>query len=121
MTQITMTEAEWEDKFTLVPNHIQGYDAQLFETYGAELEFVRSQPDQNIWTQVDGDGGGLYIISGMHFVNRIGYYITKEAFNPEDSIEVCIQEGCDGDTHNWDEDGYCFGCGTEKSEPENEE
>ena len=48
-----------------------------FETYGAELEFVRAQDPRNIWTLVDGDDGNLYIVSGYHLVNRINYFVTE--------------------------------------------
>jgi hypothetical protein len=93
MAQIQMTEDEWDEKFTLIENHIQGYGTQLFETYGEELAFVISQPADRIWTMVDTEGNGTSIISGMWLVNRIGYFISEESFSMDDDIEICIQEG----------------------------
>lgn len=52
----------------------------MYETYGEELEYVKSQPKDKIWTIID-DEDNLYIISGFHLVNRLGYVITKNSFN----------------------------------------
>ena len=67
-----------------------------FETYGEELEFVRSQPENTIWTEMDGDEG-VSIVSGYHLVNRIQYYITEVPYDPEHSYEipVSIDKQCD--------------------------
>ncbi len=48
----------------------------LFETYGDELEFIKRQDPRKVWTLVDGDDGELYIVSGLHLVNRIGYLLS---------------------------------------------
>ena len=55
----------------------------MFETYGEELEFVMKQNPNNIWTIIDGDDD-LYIVTGYHIVNRLGYLITEEPFISED-------------------------------------
>lgn len=51
----------------------------MYETYGEELEYVKSQPKDKIWTIID-DEDNLYIISGFHLVNRIGYVISQNSF-----------------------------------------
>ena len=48
----------------------------LFETYGEEQAFVYACDFHNVWTLVDGDNGGTYIINSRAFVNRIGYFIS---------------------------------------------
>jgi hypothetical protein len=67
-----------------------------FETYGEELEFVRSQPENTIWTEMDGDQG-VSIVSGYHLINRIQYYITEVPYDPEYMYEipVSIDKECD--------------------------
>lgn len=30
-----------------------------------------------IWTVVDGDDGDLYLLHGFHYVNRVGYIVSK--------------------------------------------
>jgi hypothetical protein len=94
-TFIELTEAEFDDRYSLVPNHINpsaGWaigesGGCLFETYGEEFEFVRRQDPLKVWTLVDGDDGDMYVISGLHFVNRVGYLLSTIPV-PED---VCIQ------------------------------
>jgi hypothetical protein len=74
-----------------ISNHIDtnsSFNNTMFETYGEELEFVKSQYPENIWTYGDGDDGELYIWSGWSVVNRIGYFITEVPFPPNTDIQV---------------------------------
>ncbi len=49
------------------------------ETFGDDLELVKSLPASQLWTVVDGDGGDQWILTGLHNVNRICYLITEVA------------------------------------------
>ncbi len=87
----------WETLFQPEPNHLDPNAAGgrcLFETYGNELAFVAgvaaSEPDR-VWTLVDYDGT-LYVTSGMHYVNRLGYFVTKVPLNPNDKKHARYQE-----------------------------
>jgi len=88
-----LTEEQFDGYFTLVDNHIDtnaSFDGKMFETYGSELELVREMAKQNrVITIIESDEGSdvdeegftspnMYYVSGMHFVNRIGYLITEE-------------------------------------------
>jgi hypothetical protein len=92
-----LSEGQFDDRFPLLTNHLNpnaswafnDSNGCLFETYGPELEFVRSQDDRTVWTLVDGDDGDLYVVSGYHFVNRIGYLIST----------VPVPEGTDYEVH----------------------
>ena len=94
-TFIELSEDEFDRRFPLLSNHLNtsaswafGDDGGcLFETYGEELAFVKQQDSGCIWTLVDGD---LYVISGFHFVNRIGYLISREALPDNVTIQVHI-------------------------------
>jgi len=76
----------WCNTYKPIVNHLDpdasfddGNGGIMFETYGAEEVYVRRTArvdPQRVWTYVDGDGG-TFIVSGMHFVNRIGYFITE--------------------------------------------
>ncbi len=86
MTQFTeLTEDEFDSEYPLIVNHLNpsagwAFDDQggcLFETFGPEYEFVRQQDPQQVWTLVDADDGQMAVISGLHFVNRIGYLISE--------------------------------------------
>ena len=101
MTQ--MTEDEFDKQYPLITNHINPNASWafgdgpgcLFETYGEELDFVRNQDPQTIWTFVDGDDGDQYVMSGYHLVNRIGYLISTIPFPEDADIEVLILHDSD--------------------------
>lgn len=95
----TMTEDEWFDYFMPIPNTVPGGTngecgltvdniGYMFETYGPDLEFVREQPDEFIWTLLEVEGEGI-LAQGYHIVDRQGYFITEV---PADTtIEYSIQ------------------------------
>ena len=90
MTTTQLTIDQWEEKYSPVTNHLvfdASWNGTMFETYGNEIEFVRGITDNYVWTWVDGDDG-TYIVSGMAFVNRIGYFVTV---HPWDSEQLQIQ------------------------------
>jgi hypothetical protein len=95
---IELTEDEFDARYTLRTNHLNpnaswtyGKDGGcLFETYGEELDFVRQQDPGTIWTLVDGDDGDQYLVSGFHFVNRIGYLLSTVPIPDGTDIEVHI-------------------------------
>jgi hypothetical protein len=90
---IEMTEDEFDAAYPLRRNHLNPHASWgfsddggcLFETYGEELAFVRQQDPRTVWTFVDGDDGDQYVVSGFHFVNRIGYLLST----------VLVPEGVD--------------------------
>jgi hypothetical protein len=63
-------------------------------TYKPTTEFqyedlfdIDGNVDQHyIWTVVDGDGIYMNIVSGIHFVNRLGYFVTEVPW--EDDVFV---------------------------------
>lgn len=85
-----MTHEEWENEYVPVKNHLDdnaSFDGCMFETYGGEFAHVlRNADDKKVWTYVEGDEG-LYLIPGLHFVNRLGYLITDKPYADE-TIEV---------------------------------
>ena len=99
MAVLQLTEEQFETQYRPIPNHIDpnagwnfGTDQGcLFETFGAEFEFVRQYDPQKIWTLIDADEGrDMYIVSGRHHVNRVGYILTENPVAIEDFIEVRI-------------------------------
>lgn len=61
----------------------------LFETYGPELAYVQTQPYARVWTLLDSDSSDeLYLQNGIHFTNRLGYYVTKIPHDPKKIIQV---------------------------------
>ena len=95
---VELTEDEFDERYQLIPNHLNQNaswafgDGQgcLFETYGEEFEFVRQQDPAKVWTITDGDDGDLHIVNGLHYVNRIGYLISRDAVPDGMAVEVHI-------------------------------
>ena len=92
---IELTEEEFDARFPLLPNHLNpnaswAYGENpgcLFETYGEELDFVRRQDPQSIWTLVDGEDHPV-VLGGFHLVNRIGYLVSATPVPPGSTIFV---------------------------------
>jgi hypothetical protein len=81
----------WEANYKPIKNHITGENDDKFETYGEELDYVRSVADtepRRVWTLVDGDDGNLYIVDGYHLVNRVNYFITEKPLEGDGYMEV---------------------------------
>jgi hypothetical protein len=83
-----MNTCDWEDTFKPIKNHIDSdspYEGTMFETYGEELNFVRTKAKHNpfcVWTLMDSDeDDDTIIVEGFHFVNRLGYFITEIPFD----------------------------------------
>lgn len=108
---IELTFDEWLEQYKPITNHIDPNasfqddegNGIMFETYGDEVEFVKSQSPDKIWMYGDGDDGGSYIWSGWGFVNRLGYFITEVPCPPNTTIQVKVSS-------YW---YYCEGCGAE--------
>jgi hypothetical protein len=99
---IQLTEDEWFKQFKPIPNHLDenasfndGEQGYMFETYGDEVEFVKSQDSNRIWTYSDGDDGGTYISDGYHVVNRIGYFVTTVPYDDSQYYQIQLIEGRD--------------------------
>lgn len=108
---IEMSFDEWEKTYKPIYNHLDEHASFqdetnrgiMFETYGDEVAFVKSQDPDKIWMYGDGDDGGSYIWSGWGFVNRLGYFITEVPCPPDTTIQIQVSE----------QDYYCEGCGEE--------
>jgi len=84
--------------FRPIVNHIDaeagfdfGYGCCLFETYGAQFEFIRAQNPFCVWTLIETDGV-LYADSGLHYVNRLGYFVSTTPLRPDECLSFCLQD-----------------------------
>ncbi len=76
---ISLSDETFWERFKPLKNHLvpsAPFDDCMFETYGPELAFVQSQSEALVWTVLDCDGE-IFIGSGWHFVNRLGYIIAS--------------------------------------------
>jgi len=98
-TFIELTEDEFDEQFPLVTNHINptaGWahgesTGCLFETHGEEFAYVKRLDPRRVWTLVDGDEGDMYLISGLHFVNRFGYLVSRDPIPENATIQVRLE------------------------------
>ena len=84
LTQVEISYEEWDALFMPIKNELvddASWNGLLFETYGDEEKAVKAAEDNCIWTLVDDDDGNSVIVSGWHWVNRLGYFMTKNPFN----------------------------------------
>lgn len=62
-------------------------DGRMFETFGEEHKTVQASASNRIWTLIETDGE-MYIVSGWHFVNRLGYFVTEKPWSQEIHVEL---------------------------------
>lgn len=83
-----MSFEHWWEQFKPTGNPVEGSgngpkmgDAgRMFETYGADLKTVQAEAIKSVdrvWTYVDDGSRYGSITPGLHFVNRLGYFITE--------------------------------------------
>ena len=104
----------WFELFKPQQNHLvpnASWGGVMYETYGAEQDYILAQPTQNVWTWVDCDGGTA-LVSGFAYVNRLGYFVCEVGM--ADLIEISISRDCD-DCDEAD-DGLCEACAEEAGE-----
>ena len=107
-----MTYDYWDKTFKPIKNKITNGKDIHFETYGEEVEFVKTQDPKHIWTEVDGDSG-TYIMAGWHWVNRIHYYITENPWDDEyTEVPSWVYRNCDcaEESEDGDYDPDCNEC-----------
>ena len=75
------------DKFLEKYKPIERSDSNyLWETYDEDWDHVKEKNAEGnfVWTVIDGEGSELWIIPGVHLVNRLNYIIC----------EIPFEEGC---------------------------
>jgi hypothetical protein len=85
------TYDEWARYYRPHRNHLTehaSFDGVMFETYGAELEYVRGFDYNRVWTYIS-DVDGDRIEHGMRAVDRLGYFITDEPWVDGEEWEWC--------------------------------
>ena len=91
----TLTEAEFDAKFTVV----QGPDGD-----DVRPDYNGIEPDsKHLWTITEG-GNSLYALTGAHFVNRIGYIVTEEAW--DEDTEAVWYEGAESEDDEEDDEEW---------------
>ena len=113
--QVSMTWSEFSDFFKPIRNIFSNDpDQQMYETYGAELDFIMHAKPNNVWTYLQTDEGSV-TVEGVHYVNRLGYFITEVPWIDSTSYEIDLQidtcDNCEGAFGDFQHDnGLCDEC-----------
>ena len=94
MFEIKMTEDEFDERYPLVVNHIDNEAARdgcLFDTDGPEYAFVCDQDPRKVWTLVDVGEDGTALLSEFHYVNRLGYLVSRVPVPNGAIVEVRVE------------------------------
>jgi hypothetical protein len=95
-----ISDEQFGERFAPVKNHLNPhapFDGCMFETFGEEWEFIRTQDPALIWTVIDCDGT-MTIESGCHFVNRLGYLVASKRRTDKDTYSVSDDEAPESDS-----------------------
>lgn len=106
LTEYTPTDDDFYDRYNVQFNHIEmakpnrtctpenmcSFGGCMYETYGTEMDYVNevnAVSPKRVWTILEGEDNTITIISGLHYVNRMGYLITEEERKQENEDYIC--------------------------------
>jgi hypothetical protein len=61
-------------------------DSKMYETYDEDWEFIKSQDEHNVATLCS-MGDDEYLLSGIHWVNRVGYFLLETPWTEEFDVD----------------------------------
>lgn len=82
-----MRYSKWIATYEPIKNHVTAntaVDGHVFLPSGSDLDFVRSQPIEHVWTFIVSDEGSrpIWLIAdGFHRVNAMGYLVTRKPYD----------------------------------------
>jgi len=82
-----MNYDQWVEKYKPCTNHFDSTGGIYYETFGKDAHFVLHEIDSShVWTVIEGDTN-VWIVSGIHYVNRLNFVVTDVSHDDE-FIEV---------------------------------
>lgn len=85
----------WCEEYRPLKNAVcerASFDGAMFETFGDELAFIKDQPIGCVWTLIEADDDCLVILSGFHFVNRLGHFVTERPWEGVGTAEIPLDD-----------------------------
>jgi|GEM_PF-5346849 len=111
---------EFIDQYNPLPNNLVDdakMEGHLFGNTDQEKDAIRKHPVNRLWTMVRMDGY-LLVLSGWHFANREGHFLTEhpcddenievEIFGLQQGYEVVENDLCNECEIKWTEDHKLF-------------
>ncbi|KZD12450.1 hypothetical protein [Oceanibaculum pacificum] len=85
---------DWHAQYRPIDNAVDliaPFEGTLFGTFGPELDAVRAADPLCVWTLVEwGDADNMYVLSGCHLVNRVGYFITDRPRVGDEPVGIFV-------------------------------
>ncbi len=78
---------EWEETYKPITNvHSRDQWPRMFETFEPDIDIVKEADPNTVWTLVDNNPNSIYldIVPGVHWANRMGYFITEKPWEDKD-------------------------------------
>lgn len=88
-----LTWQQWREKYKPIPNPNSEDNDISFDWIGKDLEEINKYPENQIWTGKDGGGSYIEVISGMHWIDRLEYYVTEVPWDRD----LCVTNNPDPD------------------------
>ena len=85
----TLTEEEFDRRFHGLVTDANGDRVEI--TYADEPGIAHALTERRLWTEIDGDEGGTYLIAGWAYVNRLGYYTTLNAWDADQAGRLLVR------------------------------
>ena len=85
----TMTEEEFDARFQGLVTHANGDRVEI--AYGDEPGLAHALTARRLWTEIEADDGGTYLIAGWAYVNRLGYYTTLNAWDADEAGHLLVR------------------------------
>ena len=94
MTTNTFTEmslTEWIETYKPIHNprsQDDGFWGAAFETFGEDIDYLKTHDANRIWTLINGDGVHMSLENGIRWVDRLNYFVTEVPFDGEVSVPL---------------------------------
>jgi len=86
---IKLQVEEWDDEFIPI---MEGESYKDFHpkivNYNEKIILEKALLENRVWTLVEGDDNNLFLLNGLHVVNRLDVYITEKPYVENDFYQV---------------------------------
>lgn len=88
---VELNDDDWSDKYKPMVNHINPDNDIQFNDWhmDEELNYLRlMDKEMRVWTFFSGDEGANTAGEGIHFVNRLHYFVCEVPYDPDTDYVV---------------------------------
>jgi hypothetical protein len=85
----TLTEEEFDQRFQGLVTDVNGDRVEI--AYADAPGIAHALTKRRLWTEIEGDEGGSYLIAGWAYVNRLGYYTTVTPWEADEAGRLMVR------------------------------